>query len=312
MERNAHYALVGLISLMIFVGAAVFAIWLAKVQFAAQYSLYDVDFAGPVRGLSAGGQVFFNGIKVGEVTKLSLDKANPNRVVARIRTTADTPVRVDSYGSLEPLGVTGVNYIQITAGTTSKPLLRDVTPPNQIPVIRTKVGALEGLLQGGGDVLARTVDALDRVNRVLSDRNIAQLSGTLEDVHDITTTLRSRKQMIDDLDRTIRTADLTAQKIGRLTDDADRIMNGDVKLAVRNASDAAAEIKGAATDVRGIVGKLQGPTTDFATTGLPQLTRAVIALQQAAESLDRVVGDIEQNPRGLISKAPARTVELKP
>ena len=158
----------GLISLLLFAGMIVFVFWLAKFQFTKQYDIYDVDFRGAVRGLSSGGQVFFNGIKVGEVTKLSLDKADPNRVVARIRTASDAPVRVDSIATLEPLGITGVNYIEIDAGTTSKPLLKDVAPPNTIPVIRTKVGALESLLSGGGDVLTRTVEALDRVNKLLS------------------------------------------------------------------------------------------------------------------------------------------------
>jgi phospholipid/cholesterol/gamma-HCH transport system substrate-binding protein len=61
-----------------------------------------------------------------------------------------------------------------------------------------------------------------------------------------------------------------------------------------------------------MVGKLDGPTTDFATTGLPQLSAAVITLQSAAESLDRLVGEVEQNPRALVSKAPAKELEVKP
>ena len=85
------------------------------------YDIYDVDFKGPVRGLSAGGEVYFNGIKVGQVTKLSLDRNDPNRVVAQVKLSDDAPVRVDSTATLEPLGITGVNYIQITAGT-SRPL----------------------------------------------------------------------------------------------------------------------------------------------------------------------------------------------
>ena len=40
--------------------------------------------------------------------------------------------------TLEPLGITGVNYIQISAGTVSKPLLKDTVPSNVVPVIRTK------------------------------------------------------------------------------------------------------------------------------------------------------------------------------
>ena len=60
------------------------------------------------------------------LTKIALDRTNPSRVIARARVTSDVPIRVDSYATLEPQGITGVNYIQITAGTPSKPLLKDV------------------------------------------------------------------------------------------------------------------------------------------------------------------------------------------
>ncbi len=312
MERNAHYALVGLISLLLAVATVVFVFWLARFQFTKQYDIYDVDFKGPVRGLSSGGQVFFNGIRVGEVTKLSLDKTNPNRVVARIRTTSDAPVRVDSVGTLEPLGITGVNYIEIDAGTLSKPLLKDVTPTDRVPVIRTKTGALDALLSGGGDVLTRAVEALDRVNRVLSDKNINNLSGTLADVHDITTQLRNQKQMLADLDETIKSANTSAKKIDKLTEDVDRLVNGDGKRTLKTLGDTADEIKGTAVDVRAMVAKLQGPTTDFATSGLPRISQAIISLQQAAESLNRVVQEVESNPQGVLSKAPAKERQVQP
>jgi phospholipid/cholesterol/gamma-HCH transport system substrate-binding protein len=312
MERNAHYALVGLISLLLTVAMVVFVFWLARFQFTKQYDVYDVDFKGPVRGLSSGGQVFFNGIRVGEVTKLSLDKNDPNRVVARVRTTSDAPVRVDSVATLEPLGITGVNYIEINAGTLSKPLLKDVTPSNRVPVIHTKTGGLEALLSGGGDVLTRAVEALDRVNKLLSDKNIDNISGTLADVHDVTTMLKGQKQMLADLDETIRSANSSAKKIDKLTDDVDKLANGDAKRTLKNLGDAADEIRQTATEVRATVDKLQGPTTDFATSGLPRISQAIISLQKAAESLDRVVQEIEANPQGVISKAPAKQRQVNP
>ena len=43
-----------------------------------------MDFRGPVRGLQAGGEVYFNGIRVGEVTKLSLDARDPNTLVPEL------------------------------------------------------------------------------------------------------------------------------------------------------------------------------------------------------------------------------------
>lgn len=312
MERNAHYALVGLISMALFVGLVVFVVWLARLQFSAAYDLYDVDFKGPVRGLSSGGEVFFNGIKVGEVTKLSLDRTNPNRVVARVRVNSDAPVRVDSTAGLEPLGITGVNYIQISAGTLSKPLLKEVTPADRVPVIHTVQSQLESLLEGGGTVLARAVDALDRVNRLLSDKNIQTLTGTLEDVHSVTTALNEQKAVFADLDRVVKSLDGTGARVNKLAVDADALVNGDARRVLAQASDTIAELKSTAVELRGSLKTITGPAGDFATTGLPQLTRSVTTLQQAAESLDRLVGEVERNPQQFVGKAPAKELQVKP
>ena len=312
MERNAHYALVGLVSLLLLLGVVLFVVWLARVQFVKQYDIYDVDFAGPVRGLSAGGEVYFNGIRVGEVTKLSLDAKRPDRVVARIRISSDAPVRVDSTASLEPLGITGVNYVQITSGTPSRPLLKDVTPANRVPVIRTVRGSLESILEGGGTVLARAVDALDRVNKLLSDRNIATITGTFEDVHAITTEFRNQRDLIAHLDETIASANEASKKVAELTDSANKLLNGDAKRTLANLGDAAEEIKTAATEGRALISGLKGPSTEFVTNGLPQISSTVIQMQTTVETLNRLIGDIEQNPRQLIGKPAAKTLEVQP
>ena len=58
---------------------------------------YDIVLTGPVRGLSRGSQVRFNGIDVGEVINLSLDQADPTLVIARAAVTSDIPIRADSF-----------------------------------------------------------------------------------------------------------------------------------------------------------------------------------------------------------------------
>src|SRR4029078_6954973 len=109
MEKNDNYALVGLSTLILSIGLTIFVIWLARLRINAEYDLYDVVFQGPVRGLNQGGEVHFNGIKVGEVTKIALDRTNPSRVIARARVTADVPIRVDSYATLELKGLSGAD-----------------------------------------------------------------------------------------------------------------------------------------------------------------------------------------------------------
>jgi phospholipid/cholesterol/gamma-HCH transport system substrate-binding protein len=312
MERNANYALVGFASLVLFVGLAAFVLWLAQVRFARDYDLYDIVFQGPVRGVSVGGEVHFNGIKVGDVQRISLDRENPSLVVARIKVTSDVPIKTDSFATLEPQGVTGVNYVQITAGTKARPLLKDVTPHGQVPVIRSQKSTLSDLIEGGGTVLQRSIEALDRVNRVLSDQNIDQVTGMLKDMHSLTTELNQRKQIIANADKALQQLDVTLQRAARLADSSNDLVNGDGKRALSNLADAAQSLKETSQKAQTLLGKIEGPTTDFATNGLPQLSSAISSLQTATDSLNRVLEEAERSPGALISKPSAKEIEVKP
>ena len=66
-----------------------------------------------------------------------LARHQDGRPVARIRIDGTTPVRVTSRAQLEPQGITGLNYIQITAGEPSSALLKTQYPDNVVPVIWT-------------------------------------------------------------------------------------------------------------------------------------------------------------------------------
>ena len=312
MERNANYALVGFASLILFVGLVVFVFWLARLQFNRDYEIYDILFTEPVRGLSEGGEVHFNGIKVGEVERLALDRRDPSRVIARIRVASEAPVRVDSRATLEPQGVTGINYVQITAGTPSKRMLKETVPEGQVPVILSQRSTISDLLEGGGTVLTRTIEALDRVNRVLSDQNIQTFGAAMSDVQAFTAEARERKAIIADAQKALQSIDQAAVEITALSRSGRELVNTDGKRTLSELADAAEEIKAAARDARSMVSKLEGPTSDFASSGLPQLTSAIVTLQSAAESLERLTNEVEQSPQGLISKAPAKEVEVQP
>jgi phospholipid/cholesterol/gamma-HCH transport system substrate-binding protein len=226
--------------------------------------------------------------------------------------TSDVPIRVDSFATLEPQGITGVNYVQISAGTPAKRLLKRAVPKGTVPRIRSERGMLSDLLASGGSVLARAVEALDRVNRVLSEENIKRLSGMLDDVQAVTAELHERKAIIADAQRALQSADHAAQQIGELAASSNALVNGDGRHIVAKLGNAATDIEAAARDLRTMMGRLEGPTGDFASTGLQQITSASASLQLAAESFDRVLGEMQQSPHGLLTKPPAREIEVKP
>ena len=312
MERNANYALVGLTSTLLVIGMVVFSVWLAAYKFNQDYDYYDIVFAGPVRGLSQGGEVHFNGIKVGEVTRISLDTVDPTQVIARAKVTSDVPVRVDSFATLEPQGITGVNYVQITAGTPANRLLKRAAPKGTVPRIRSERGILSDLLASGGNVLAHAIEALDRVNRLLSEDNIERISSMLDDVQAATAELRERKAIIADAQRALQSADHAAQQIGELAASSNALVNGDGRQLIAKLGNAATDIEAAAKDLRTLMDRLEGPTGDFANTGLQQITSAGASLQQAADSFDRILDEVQQSPQGLFSRPPAQEIEVKP
>jgi phospholipid/cholesterol/gamma-HCH transport system substrate-binding protein len=298
MERNANYALVGITSIVLLVGLIAFSLWLAAFKVGKAYDTYDIVFKGPVRGLSEGGEVHFNGIKVGEVTKISLGTLDPTLVIARTKVESDIPIRVDSYAMLEPQGITGLNYVLITAGTPSLQLLKEALPTEKVRRIRSEPSALSDLLDGGSSVLARADEALHRINQLLSDDNIKRISSTLDDLQVVAAEMREHKSVIAEAKNAVVSADKAAQQISALLD-------GDGRRSVARLGDAA-------TKLDNMMNNLEGPINDFAITGLPQVMSAIASLQQAADNLDRTLDEVQQNPQGLVGRPPAREIEVKP
>lgn len=312
MERDAHYAAVGIATVALLAALAVFTIWLARLQFNSDYDIYDIVFYGPVRGLSEGGEVHFNGIRVGEVTDLNLDPNKGDQVIARIRVDATTPVRVTSRAQLEPQGITGLNYIQITAGNPNSAILKTQYPDNIVPVIQSQPSPIAELLSGSGTVLAQTVDALNRINRVLSDDNVRSFSTSLKNIESLTTELEARKGMLEQLEQALTRANSAVSEYEQLAISTRRVVEGDGQRAVANVNAAAEEAREAVASINRSATSLERPLGDFATTGLPQLQQSIQQLDEATRSLQSLIDDVRASPREFIGRPSSREMEVQP
>ncbi len=312
MERDAHYATVGIVTVLLLVGLAVFTIWLARLQFTKDYDVYDIVFYGPVRGLSEGGEVHFNGIRVGEVTDLNLDPKKADQVVARVRLNGTTPVRVTSRAQLEPQGITGLNYIQITAGDPESALLKSQYAENVVPVIQSQASPLAELLTGSGTVLQQTVDALNRVNRIMSDENIRSFSTSVRNVEALTAELEARKGMFKQLEEAITSANAAVAEYQQLGADARQIVNTDGRAALENINKASDEARQAIASINRSASGLEAPLGEFGSTTVPQINDAVRQLNQATRSLEDLIENVRRSPREFIGRAPAKELEVQP
>jgi phospholipid/cholesterol/gamma-HCH transport system substrate-binding protein len=188
METRANYVLIGLFSILSVIAAAIIVLWLANSGLNKQTSTYDVVFEGPVRGLEVGGEVRFNGIKVGEVTDLNLSEVNPKDVIARIEVQSTTPISITSVAELEPAGLTGTAYVQISAGQEGSARLEGRLGQGP-PKISSRRGQLDRLFGESEDVISTTLTAVTNINKLLSEDNMRNFSSTLANIERLTAQL---------------------------------------------------------------------------------------------------------------------------
>jgi phospholipid/cholesterol/gamma-HCH transport system substrate-binding protein len=310
METRANYVLIGAFVLIASAALALFILYIAGTPLNKDYSTYDVVFEGPVNGLTEGGEVRFNGIKVGEVQTLKLDRADPNRVIARILIDARTPVRVDSIAQLNFLGITGVTFIQILAGSPDQPLLvsKDFQEP---PVIRTERTALDELFQGGQDLLTVTGDTINRLNEALSEENVAHVNKILANVEAITDKLAKNGGAVDSATSALKSIDKAATAVASAGDTINGLAQGDAATLIANANDALKDLGPAIGDVRksmaninGAVAQINSNLTPNANRALEQLSLAATDLSTLMAQLQSVLGQIEQNPSQFVYRQP--------
>ena len=157
METRAPYIIVGLFVLTIAAAIFGFVYWLNNAGGLGARSIYQVQFDEPVPGLLVGAGVLFNGIRVGEVTRLALDSQSPRRVNASVSVLTDTPVRADTKVGLDFQGLTGVPVIALEGN-------KDTLPTAPVGVLVASPGAGQSMTQAARE-------ALRKIDTVLSDNS---------------------------------------------------------------------------------------------------------------------------------------------
>jgi len=152
VEIRARYLQMGAFTLVVLVAGFAFAYWLSNAGALRDRAVYRVRFEGSVAGLQRGSAVLFNGIRVGEVTRLELDASEPGQVHATIALDRDTPVRADTTVSIDFQGLTGSPVIALVGGKSSEPLRSLKAEP---PLLIANAGAGQSMSQAARDVLRR-------------------------------------------------------------------------------------------------------------------------------------------------------------
>jgi phospholipid/cholesterol/gamma-HCH transport system substrate-binding protein len=307
METKAHHVLIGAFTLAVAVLAMLFALWAAKTVSDRQWDEYEVVFTEAVTGLTRGGVVQYNGIAVGDVTELKLDAADPSKVVARIRVGAGTPVKTDTTAKLAFVGLTGLVQIQLSGGSPQSPMLKDAHEDDGLPRIAAQESAFAKLLNSSEDITTTASDVLIRINRMLNDETVDNVSKTMANLEQVTGTLAAERGEIAQL---LRDARSSAERLDRVLATAESTMGGldrsvaaldkDLPQILAKLDRTLTEFEALSGNANALVAENRGAVQQFSRDGLTQVGPTLAELRSVLRQLNRAAAKIEERPSSLV------------
>ncbi|MCV0424006.1 MAG: MlaD family protein [Roseibium sp.] len=320
METRANYILIGAFMVAILIGAFGFVYWLAVTAESRQNVPLKIVYPGPVTGLPVGGQVLFNGIKVGDVKSLDFAPDDPTKVVATVGIKPSTPLRKDTKATLNFTGLTGVAYVDLSGGTSSSPLLLSADSENgAVPVIYAERSFFDDIVDGARDVLKRADSTMKTIDDLLKD-NGPVITKTLGNVETFSAALAANSDGVKDFMASIGKASEAfsslSGRLEKLVDQGERLLaavpsdkvtaivddlqkfsaslgdaSNDIDLLMSDAQNAAKELEDFTKRLNDGLGHVQNIVKAVKPEDVEEVMKGASAL---GEVLQKRSGDIEK------------------
>ena len=291
METKAHFILIGVFTLLVLALGFGFVLWSAQSSMDRHVTLYDIHFEGSVSGLTQAGDVLFNGVKVGQVKDIEINRNDPGKVRVRIEVDADTPIRTDSKATLEMRGITGLSVVQISGGSPKSPMLE---PPgdNEIASIPSAKSNLAELVTSAPDLVNQGIQLLNKLNEVAGPENREAVASILANVETLSATLADNADtitaVIQDVRNTTNNLSQASGKFAKVMENADTLLHKDVAEAFQSITQAA-------DDLDTLLVSAQPGVEVFSAEGLQTFTRFVAEARQLVATLDRLARNLESD-----------------
>ena len=323
MERKAHYALIGTFVLVSLTALVAFTAWLSDAQFDKKYDNYEISFRGGVQGLSEGTEVRFNGLKVGDITELRIDPNDNNSVIVDIQVESNTPVDFESIGRMEPLGLTGLNYIQIIPGGPNSRLIKNSTDKDPFR-LKGEASRIDLLLGSGGTVMESSQAALARINAVMTPEAIMDFHEILNNLKVITNnfvdlkvdpeifnrTMQSIEQASSDVSLAADAVDLAAKDFDVLIENDVRTVLDRSKISMEKLDKTLVAIEALSKDSNQLITDGRDAINRLSNSGLTDLEETIDSIRRAVLGLESILINFEQNPAAFIVGVSEEKVEL--
>jgi phospholipid/cholesterol/gamma-HCH transport system substrate-binding protein len=305
METRANYVAVGAFVVLLLLGAAGVMLWVLGGQFNAKRAFFHMSFAGSVAGLTKDSGVRYNGVPVGKVTDILIEKEHPNHVTVVVALDPTTQIRQDAVATLATQGLTGGSYIEISGGTPqSPPFVNQYEPVG--PLILSRTGGLQSVFDRAPELMDKFLAIEDEIHDILGGKNRVAIDQVIENMRKLSAALASHSGDVEQIlantadatkkiDQLATTANQVMEKAGGVVDHVDTTV-GHVNTAVGHVDKLIGHADKLVGNVDGTVTEMRPGLRDLSQRGARQIEQLVINLNDLVIKVGRVVDELERNP----------------
>jgi phospholipid/cholesterol/gamma-HCH transport system substrate-binding protein len=307
MENKAYAIVAGLFVILLTCALLTGLWWLAGTH--TEQTTYQVLSKVPVSGLNPQAAVRYRGVDIGRVSNIRLDPNPTKNILLDIDIDSRVKLTQGTFAQLASQGLTGLAYIELDDnGHNPAPLGKMLIPLQE--------SSVNQFMNSGKAIIAKTEQLEDNAAQLLTTLN--QLMNE-QNTKKITQLLDSMQRSSAALEPLLRSTQNTSEKAGKLMSEIHPQELSATLNAVREASISAKET---ADTARPTLIKAQESLAEFERVAkhieevsaelgdnlnsetLPKAHELTVQLHRDAESLNRLMDTLEQNPQSVILGKP--------
>lgn len=299
METRAHYAAVGAFVLLVVILGFGAVLWLGHVEFSQVLKPYYIFFKGSVAGLSKGSAVQYNGIPVGRVVDIRVDRDNVEQIQVTVEIDSSlVDIKSDARAFLDTNILSGVSSIQIRGGTQEASNL-EAKPGHRYPVIKVGRTELEQVKASLPELVADLKEAAHNLNALLDDKNRRAVADTLQNIRTVSAAFAGHSE---DAGAILANANATVIELRALLRHVDQSYAGrgglkdQVAQTLKDYDRVAAKLTDTSRQLQLMLAENRPGIRNFSQQTLPGVNDLVSDAQQLAANLNRLVDQLERDP----------------
>lgn len=272
METKANYVAVGIFTLVMLLAAFGFVYWTAGTG-GGDFATLRVKIPGSASGLGRGSAVLFNGVKVGDVTRIFIDVNDPTVALADTKIDRLTPITKSTIADVGLAGLTGQASIELKGGVVGEENLLAVAEANgTVAEITANPSALGNILQLAQNFLTRADGVLSGVEDFVNDVK-TPLVATVENAQKFSEALGRNSDNIDqflasvgDLSKTLSGVSGRLDSTLAAAEDLLKAVDREkVTTIVNNVETFTNDLKGASDNLEGVMSGVDKAVTSITT-----------------------------------------------